>query len=248
VTNPPTPPGPDEPTGPGEPTPPPPSGAPAQPPYGAPAPPPYGQPAPAYGQPPGVPSYPAYGQGEPAQPGKGLAITSLVLSLIPCIITNLVSLVLAIVVLAGKKGGKGLAVAALVINILVLAGWGALIALGVILGGTPIDDLKTGQCFTAEGLTSGDEGVSRIEIVGCTKEHDGEVLAVKTLDADEAEAYKDQSGGEACGPLIDAEVIAALPEDVSVTALTQSEEPDDGDHLACVAFQVDGDKLTEKLG
>ncbi len=85
---------------------------------------------------------------------------------------------LAIVVLAGKKGGKGLAVAALVINILVLVGWGALIALGVILGGTPIDDLKTGQCFTADGLTSGDDGVSRIEVVGCTKEHDGEVLAV----------------------------------------------------------------------
>ena len=242
MTQPPTPPGPDEPT------PPPPGGAPAQPPYGAPAPPPYGQaPPPAYGAPPGGPAYPAYGQAA-KEPGKGLAITSLVLALIPCIITNLVSLVLAIVVLAGKKGGKGLAVAALVINILVLVGWGALIALGVILGGTPIDDLKTGQCFTAEGLTSGDDGVSRIEVVGCTKEHDGEVLAVKTLDADEADAYKDQSGGEACGPLIDAEVVASLPAEVSVTALTQSEEPEDGDHLACVAFNVDGDKLTEKLG
>jgi hypothetical protein len=240
VTNPPTPPGPDEPT-------PPPAGESAQPPYGAPAQPPYGQPQAPYGQPPAGPAYPAYGQTS-SEPGKGLAITALVLSLIPCIITNLVSLVLAIVVLAGKKGGKGLAVAALVINVVVLVGWGALIALGVILGGTPIDDLKTGQCFTADGLSSGDDGVSRIEVVGCTKEHDGEVLAVKTLDTEEAEAYQDQTGGEACGPLIDPELVAGLPDDISITALTQSEEPEDGDHLACVAFQVDGDKLTEKLG
>ena len=236
----PPPPGPDQPTGSGEPVPP------ANP-YGAPQPPPppYGQPA---GMPPAGPAYPAYGQPGEKQPGKGLAITSLVLALIPCIITNLVSLVLAIVVLVGKKGGKGLAVAAIIINILVLIAWGALIALGVVLSGTPIDDLKSGECFTAEGLTGDDDGVSQIEVVSCTDSHDGEVLAVKTLSADEAEAYQDQSGGEACGPLIDVEVIAALPEEVTVTALTQSEEPESGDHLACVAYRADGDSLTEKLG
>jgi hypothetical protein len=239
VSDVPPPPGSDQPTGAGEPAPPNP--------YGAPQPPPYGQPAP--GQPPAGPPYPAYGQvpGE-KKPGKGLAITSLVLAFIPCIITNLVSLVLAIVVLVGKKGGKGLAIAAIVINILVLVGWGALIALGVVLAGTPIDDLKDGQCFTAEGLTGDDDGVSQIEVVGCTKSHDAEVLAVKTLTGDEADAYKEQSGGEACGPLIDTDVIAALPEEVTVTALTQSEEPGSGDHLACVAYRTDGKSLTEKLG
>ena len=180
-------------------------------------------------------------------PGKGLAITALVLAFIPCIITNLASLVLAIVVLVGKKAGKGLAVAAIVINVLVLIGWGALIALGVVLAGTPIDDLKTGECFTADGLTD-DDGVSGIEVVSCSKSHDGEVLAVKTLDSDEAKAYEIQSGGEACGPLIDVEIIAALPAEVIVTALTQSEEPESGDHLACVAYRTDGKSLTEKLG
>ena len=52
------------------------------------------------------------------------------------------------------------------------------------------------------------------------------MLATNTLDADEAEAYQDQSGGEACGPLIDTAVIANLPDDVTVTALTQDEEPE----------------------
>lgn len=170
------------------------------------------------------------------------------LALIPCIITNLVSLVLAVVVLVGKKGGRGLAIAAIVINVLVLIGWGALIALGVVLSGTPIDDLNSGECFTAEGLTSSDSGVSQIEVVSCTESHDGEVLAVKTLNGDEAKAYKDQSGSEACGPLIDVAVIAALPAEVAVTALTQSEEPDSGDHVACVAYREDGKSLTEKLG
>jgi len=253
VSNPPPPPSSDEPTGPSGPTPPGP-GEPAQPPYGQPQPPygqppaPYGQPPTPYGQPPAGPAYGAYGQGGPEQPGKGLAITAFVLSLIPCIITNLVSLVLALIVLVGKKGGKGFAVAAVVINVVVLVGWGALIALGVVLSGTPIDDLKSGQCFTAEGLTSSDEGVSQIEVVSCSESHDGEVLGTNTLDADEAEAYKDQSGSDVCVPIIDAEVVAALPEDVSVTALTDSVEPSEGDQLACVAFHVDGDKLTQKFG
>jgi hypothetical protein len=236
MSNPQPPPGSNDPTG--DPTPPNP--------YGAPQPSPYGQPAP-YGQPPAGAGYPASGQPAKEQ-GKGLAIAALVLSLIPCIITNLVSLVLAVLVLVGKKGGRGLAIAAIVINVLVLIGWGALIALGVVLSGTPIDDVKDGQCFNAEGLTNGDEGVSQIEVVSCSSSHDGEVLATNELDADEAEAYQDQSGDEACGPIIDVEVAAALPEDVSVTALTQSQKPEEGDLLACVAYQVDGKKLTEKLG
>ncbi len=234
----PPPPGSDQPTGSGEDLPPNP--------YGAPQPPPYGEPAP--GMPPAGPPYPAYGQppGE-KQPGKGLAITALVLALIPCIITNLASIVLAIVVLAGKKAGKGLAIAALIISVLVLLAWGLLIALGVVLAGTPIDDLKSGECFTADGLTD-DDGVSGIEVVSCSESHDAEVLAIETLDADEAKAYEIQSGGEACGPLIDVSIISALPEEVTVTALTQSEEPESGDHLACVAYRPDGKSLTEKLG
>ena len=236
MSNPPPPPGSDEPTGPVEPAPPNP--------YGAPQPPPYGQPAP-YGQaPPGGP-YPGYGQPEQPQ-SKGLAITALVLAFIPCL--NLVAFVLALVVLIGKKAGTGLAIAALVISV----AWAAtlvvlLVAVGSLFG-TPIDDLETGQCFTAEGLDDPAGGVSRIEVVGCSESHDGEVLAVKTLSADEAEAYADQTAEETCGPILADEGVTGIPQDVTVTSLTQVEDPDEGDHVACVASRIDGERLTEKIG
>lgn len=237
MSYPPPPPGSEEPTGPVEPTPPDP--------YGTPQPPPYGQPAP-YGQaPPPGPAYPGHGQPEQPQ-GKGLAITALVLSFIPCL--NLVAIVLALVVLIGKKAGKGLAIAALVISV----AWAAtLLILLVVAGslfGTPIDDLETGQCFTAEGLDDPGEGVSQIEVVSCSESHDGEVLAVKTLDADEAEAYVDQTAEETCSPILAEEGVTGIPPDVTVTSLTQVEEPDDGDHVVCVASRVDGERLTEKIG
>jgi hypothetical protein len=242
VSNPPPPPG-SEPTGPGEPNPSTPG--PAQPPYGQPA---YGQPQPPYGQPPAGPGIPAYGQGGSAQqPSKGLAIAALVLA-IPCLITNLISLVLAIVVLAGKKGGKGLAIAAIVIDVIVLV-VGTLLVVGVILlAGTPVDDLKTGQCITADGLDEDGESVSRIEVVSCSESHDGEVLVAHTLTADEADAYPDQTIEESCLPLVAPELLTSLPDDVVVNSLTQSAEPESGDHLVCVASQSDGDELTEKLG
>ncbi|MDQ4051803.1 MAG: hypothetical protein M3237_03755 [Actinomycetota bacterium] len=234
---PPPPPDSDEPTDPVEPT--------APNPYGAPQPPPNGQPAP-YGQapPPGA-AYPSYGQPEQPQ-GKALAITALVLAFIPCL--NLVAIVLSLVVLIGKKAGKGLAIAALVISV----AWAAtLLILVVVAGslfGTPIDDLKTGQCFTAEGMDDPDEGVSQIEVVSCSESHDGEVLGVKTLSADEAEAYVDQTAEETCGPILAEEGVTSVPEDVTVTSLTQVEDPDEGDHVACVASHVDGERLTEKIG
>lgn len=246
----PPPPGPDEPSG-TDPVPPsaaqPPYGQ-APPPYGQ-APPPYVQAQPTYGQPPSPYGQPSYGYNIQAAPSKTLAIWALVLACIPCLITNLVSFVLALVVLIGRKGGKGLAIAALIINVLVLVGWAALVALGVILSGTPVDDLESGQCFTAEGIGGADdEGIYQIEVVGCDEAHDGEVLATQELDADAAQAYPAQSAEDACAPLLDPAVLAGLPADVTITALTQDDEPDAGDHLACVAHHVDGEELTEKIG
>lgn len=231
MSNPPLPPGPEEPTGPSQPPPSNPYGAP-QPGYGTPQPPAYGQ--------PGYP--PAYGQPEEPK-GKGLAITAFILAFVPCL--NVVAFVLALVVLIGRKAGKGLAIAAMVITPITLV---IGLAVGVyFLAGTPIDDLKAGECFTADGL-EGDDGVSQIKVVSCSSSHDGEVLALTTLDADEAKAYNIETGSSACGPIVDAEVVAGLPEGVAVTALTQEAEPEAGDHLVCVAYHVDGDRLSEKLG
>ena len=244
------------PTGPEDPNAP---GTPAPPPYGAGQPPagqsPYGQPPagqspygqPAYGQPPAGPGYPVYPPGVPEQPkSKALAITALVLAIIPCL--NVAGFVLALVVLIGKKAGKGLAIAALVISLAWAALFVVLLLVSSSLFGTPIDDLESGQCITAKGLTNGEDGVSAIKVVSCNDDHDGEVLATKALDADEAEGYQDLTGGEACGPIVDVEVFTSLPEDVSIIALTQTTDPDEGDHVACVAFNVNGDTLSEKLG
>ena len=234
-------------------------------PYGGPpptpaTPPTYGQPPapgqpsiagqpPIYGQPPVPGQPPGYGASYEKPPSQALAIWALVLACIPCLITNLVSIVLAIVVLVGKKGGRLLAIIALVINAVVILGFIALISLGVVLGSTPIDDLSTGQCFTADGLNDSDtSGVSSIKVVGCSESHDAEVVGTKTLTADEATAYADQSVDEVCGPLVSPELLAALSEDVTVTALTQSSDPSSGDLLACVAHTSNGDALTEKLG
>ena len=170
------------------------------------------------------------------------------LACIPCLITNLVSVVLAILVLTGKKAGRVLAIIALVVNAVVIIGWVALITLGVMFGSTPVDDLRTGQCFTADGLTDGEaSGVQSIEVVECSASHDAEVVGTNELDADEARAYADQSAADVCGPLIDADLLAAIGEGLTVTALTQTNDPDAGDLLVCVAHTKDGAPLTGSL-
>ena len=242
MSNLPPPPGSDQPTGSGEPTPPNPYGAPQPPAYGAPQPPAYGAPVP--GQPPAGPPYPGYGQPGAEQPkGKGLAITAFILAFIPCV--NIVSVVLALIVLIGKRAGKGLAIAALVITPLIIVAAAVLV---VLLGTTPIDDLKTGECFTADGLTGDDSDISAIQVVDCTDSHDAQVLTVHTLDGSEADAYDISTGSAACDTAIPDDLLAALPEGVIYTALTQSAEPESGDHLVCVAYRTDGKSLSEKLG
>ncbi len=235
---------------------------PAQPPYGQPGQSPYGQPGQSpygqQGQPYGQPGQSPYGYGQPAQapPGKGMAIAALVLSILACGLTNIVSVVLAIIVLRrskdGRDHGKGLAIAALVINVLVLIGVIALIALGVVLSGESVDSLKQGQCVTANGLNDDDEPVSQIEIVDCETAHDGEVTATKSLPAAEAEDY-DIGDSEAvidmCREITDEAIFGSLnTADILFIGLTQSENPGSGDKFVCIASNADGTKLQEKLG
>jgi len=236
--------------------PPPPSGqpqygqpTPAQPQYGGPTPPPYGQPA--YG-PPGFPQYPAPPSTEP---GKGLAITALVLSLLACtVVLAIPAIVLAIVVLVqsrdGRNHGKGLAIAALVISVISV--------IGTVAGGYALydyakdfkdpEDLEVGECITATGLSDASaESVSDIRVVSCSSEHDGEVLAVHRLTAEEV-ANSANDAVDVCTPAIDAAGKAdLLTADLTVTALTD-EDPEAGERAACVAYRTDGASLTGRLG
>lgn len=228
---------------------------PGQGPYGGTAP---GAGQPAYGAPGyGAPGYGAPGYGTQSEPGKGMAIAALVLAFIACILPNIISAVLAIIVLRrskdGRDHGKGLAIAALVIDVLVILGWVGAIALGALsLSGESVDDLKTGQCLTGEGLNvDSNDPVSGIEVVACDSGHDGEVVATKELSSEEADGYDindDTQVVEYCGSAISDDVAAAITEDIRIIGLTSSEEPSSGDQLACIAVGADGAELTEKLG
>ncbi|WP_051247520.1 DUF4190 domain-containing protein [Nocardioides halotolerans] len=239
--------------------PPPPAVPPAAPAYGQPAAPSYGQPAaPSYGQPGqpayGVPGYPSPMPG-PAQPGKGMAITALILSFICCL--DVVGIILAIVVLVrsrdGQNRGKGLAIAALVIGVITLVATiaGSVALVNYAKDFKDVDSLKAGDCFTAKGLTDDSEsGVTQIRSVGCSDKHDGEVLATSNLSSDQAASYGQASPVEICTPSVSAAGSADLladPEKVLI-ALTQDASPSSGDKLVCVIANADGSKLTSKLG
>ncbi len=229
-----------------------PEGQPGNTPYGAPQQ-PYGAPQQPYGggqQPPYGNAYPAGPGGLEPQKSKVMAIVALVLAFIPCGITNLISLVLAIIVLVKKGGGKGLAIAAIVIDVLVIIAMIALVAAGVILSGESVDSLKTGDCVTAKGLDASETAVSEIKKIDCSESHDGEVLATVTLSDDDVSGFGDASSNTLCDEAIafsDEELNTFVTEGYNYIGLTQTAKPDSGDKLACVAFAQDGSKLTEAL-
>jgi len=267
---------PQDPSDPQNPYLPPPSTAPTPPPpppYGDPSPPPpavpppaqpYGQVPPAYSPQPASPQqpayaqpgYPQYGPPAPAEPGKGMAVTALILAIVGCsCVTLLVAVPLAIVVLLrgrdGRNHGKGLAIAALIIS----AVW----VVGGIVGGAAFynyakdlkdpNDLKAGDCVTAHGLTDAKaDTIDTIKTVSCTGAHDGEVLATTPVTADMAKDFSQMDPDTTCRQAIDAAgKSSVLTEDIGVTALTVT-DPEEGDNIACVAYNADGSKLTGRLG
>ena len=232
---------------------------PAAPQYGQqPVPPQYGQPQygqPQYGQP--QPGYPQPGQqpypGGAAvqQPSKGMAIASLLLSLIACtIIAGIVSIVLGVIVLRkGKDGrdhGKGFAIAGLIISTLSILAMVALVVFGVVVGSSlkDVNDLKTGDCVNINGFN--DEEFDSLEIKECSEEHDAEVLATVKLSADQASGYDETRGSDLCNEALPTEELPAA-DNRELLFLTDLAEPKSGDTLACVAQAADGSKLTGKL-
>lgn len=233
------------------------------PPEAAPQPPAYGAPQqpPAYGapqQPWGAPQQP-YGGGYPAgpasnEPSKALAITALVLSFLACtFVAGIVSLVLAIVVLVrgrdGRNHGKGLAIAAIVVNILVMgATVVGIVAIADFAEEQSIANLETGECFNADDLT--DDSVDRIGLidkVDCDGTHDGQVVGTAELSGAQAEAYPVE--GFDCTRVIEPDLLALLdPEVHLVFGLTEEADPEAGDSVACILTNADGSRLTEKIG
>lgn len=226
-----------------------------------------------YGQPYGQPNRPnpyggggagAYGApqggGFQGQPPKtdGVSVASFVLSLLCC--TGLVGLILGFVGLSRTKGGKrkgrGFAIAGIVLGLLgtialvvtiILAATGGLKSLLP----TAVNDLKDGQCITADGLAEDDGAVTDIKVVGCDERHDGQVIGTKKLTSSEAADYdfNSQEGIiENCTPMLDeGESALVIDPQYYLIALTQEEKPSSGDQVACIITLRNGDPLDKKL-
>jgi hypothetical protein len=183
--------------------PPPPAGAPQAPQYGAPAGAAQGYPAPpAYGGPPN----PYYGGQAGPPPGKGMAITAFVLSLIPLVITQIVAIVLAIIALRrvgrNEARGKGFAIAALVISIVLIV---LMVVAGVLIankdsqlkdhrdkgaGEIYSTDLRVGDCLPK--FPSGDLS-GTTTITPCSESHGGEVFGVSKVDVGKSSTKQSRS-------------------------------------------------------
>jgi hypothetical protein len=199
---------------------------------------PYGAPAGGYQAPPKT---------------DGVSIAALVLSFL-CVLAP-IGAILGFVGLSRTKGGqrkgRGLAIAAIVIGIVMTLLVIGLVVAVIALRGTPINDLKDGQCITGSGLDDKGGSVSTIKVVGCSEEHDGQVIATKTLSSKEADEYDFGNQEDIvtnCTPMLDKdEATLVFDPKYYLLALTQSENPSSGDHVACVLVLKDGGSLDRKL-
>jgi hypothetical protein len=149
------------------------------------------------------PAPPPYGAGPgpyptaPPPPRRvdGLAIAALVLGAVGFVILTLpVAIILAVIALVriGRTGGRGrgLAVSALIVSVLWIAGWSALIAYGINLqphrddngnittkGRVSSGDLRVGDCIV--DVSEGD--VKGVDVVPCTQAHKAEVITRFTV-------------------------------------------------------------------
>jgi hypothetical protein len=151
---------------------------------------------------PGAPTPPPGLDQREYRPGtNGLAIAALccgIAGLLP--LAAVVGIVLGIVALNQLRrvvqGGRGLAIAGIVLGSLWLLGWAALITIGVLVddtdsaragGGTTssgrqveVGDLTAGECFNGGTVKDG-EDVGEVSVVPCSKPHTSQVITVFEL-------------------------------------------------------------------
>ena len=186
-------------------------------------------------------------------PTRTPAVVALVLAfLAPTVVAAVVSVLLAVRVLRrepdGREHGRRLAVAALVVDGVLLALSAALVVYVVVVGGRvrTVEDLRTGDCIDVAGLRAGATSAA-ITARDCDEEHDAQVLAAVTLSAETAERYAAEGPGVLCDDAVagdEARARALARDDLEALHLTESAEPEAGDVLACLVRKADGSKLT----
>lgn len=213
---------------------------------------PYGQQPPnPYGGGSGGSSFNAPGAGGFEQPKTdGVSIASLVLGLLCC---APVGLILGFVGISRTKGGKrkgrGLAIAGVVLGLLGLLAWIG-VGIAAVAGVAWFDSLVTpdeaevGQCINVD---DDDNDAVLLYEKECNEEHDGEIVAVAEVDDENRESI---SSGmvDACTTLISPEDLTTLLAVEGLEFNAVIEDPADvenGDHLVC--YVTTGDKLDEAL-
>ncbi|WP_229054201.1 DUF4190 domain-containing protein [Aeromicrobium sp. Leaf350] len=188
---------------PSDPSSPDPYGAPQQPQYPGQLPPQQSSPAQPYGYPPqpGYPQgpygYPQAPYGTPPDPdaaGKSRtkAVWALVLAILPCCLTQIASVVLALIVLVGPRDGqsrgRGMAWSSLVIVLLWIVGVVVAVVVGitsipaerdsqgnVISGGEQLpESVRVGDCLDEDVSEPSAKGIS-VTVIPCDEPHPGEV-------------------------------------------------------------------------
>lgn len=149
----------------------------------------------------------------------------------------------------GRDHGKGLAIAAIIINVLAMLAAIVIFVVAVVFGSQirAVGDLEPGDCVSGSGMLTGDTEVGTITEQECTEPHDGEVMGVATLTAEDIEADEDDFT-TLCFDVVseDPERLAVFDDgDYDLLALREGSEV--GDAVACLALDAGGDRLTEPL-
>lgn len=205
-----------------------------------------------HGPQPGAPygGYSPYSPG-PAAPGTdGISIAAFVSALTCC--AGPIGIGLGIAGLVRTKGGRRRGRWAAIWG-LVLGSIGTLAMIAAVVGLAVIgfnvveeEDARVGQCVdTSSWVDSNDLWTAE-----CDEEHDAEVVASGTVDADILRLRESSSVEEFCRSLAGPAHADALRDDTyrldwSTDAV--SDDIDTGDHFACYLERVDGEKLTEDL-
>ena len=212
----------------------------SQSPYGAPS--PYGGTG-GYGTPGGFPG----AAGAPPPTTDGVSIAALITSLLCCLAP--VGVVLGLVGLSrtrgGRRKGRGLAISAIVVGVLmsIVSAAVAAIVFFFVDSLVPLDDAEVGQCVDVDE----DDDTVIMREKECSEEHDGEIVATADVTAENIDAITGDLAAF-CTSLIDAEDLVRLDAVDGLQYKAVMEDPDDislGDHLVCY---VEGDDdLTEPI-
>ncbi len=211
-------------------------------PYGPPQPNPYGAGG-GYGAPQG--GFPGGGDSLPPKT-DGVSIASLVVAFLCCLAP--IGVILGFVGLSRTKGGKrkgrGLAIAGIVVGIIMSIISAILVAVVFFVADSIVTpgNAEVGQCVDVDE----DDGTVVFTKKECTEEHDAEIVGIAEVDADNREAI--ETGMAAyCLEAIADDDFAKLAEYVTdIKAVI--EDPDDvsnGDHLVC--YVEPSEELTKPL-